>query len=366
LAKGETVVRDTVNAGDYERARLINRVLSLYYVQKLTQAEVAQRLGLSTTKVNRLLQQAREQGMVEIVIRTPFQHLFDLETRLRAIFDLSDVVVIPQIAEDTTDMAHTLGRAGANYLLEHLRDGDVIGIGGGTAVHAVVQAVASPRPYDVAVVPVLGAVQGRVTTDVNYLAAELAGRLGGRAYQLHAPAFVDTREQRDMLLSMGPIKEILDIARRANLALMGLGTVDYGTSRYVQFTALSTEDMKRIAEEHGGVGEIGGYVYDIEGRPCAEAYANRVVGLTLQELRRIPFVVGVAATAVKALPLYGALRGGHLDALITDEAAAKGILARFERDFAGSRDGYPDHDRSIVNRSGTSMKRGVGYVSIEK
>ena len=83
------------------------------------------------------------------------------------------------------------------------------------------------------------------------------------------------------------------------------------------------------------VGEIGAFIFNIEGRPCAEEYANRLVGLTLPELKRIPFFVGVAATAVKALPLYGALRGGYLNALVTDEAAARGILDLFEKDFRG-------------------------------
>jgi DNA-binding transcriptional regulator LsrR (DeoR family) len=333
VVEGKTMVPERISVSDYDRARLISTVLTLYYAQELTQAEVARRLGLSTTKVNRLLQQARRQGMVEVIIRTPFQHLFDLEARLEAIFDLSDVAVIPQVAEEPTAMAHTLGRAGASCLLDHLRDGDVIGVGGGTAVHAVVQAIKPSHPYDVEVVPVLGAVQGQVTTDVNYLAARLAERLGGRAYQLHAPAFVDTREQRETLLSMGPVKEILDIARRTTVALMGVGTVDDEASRFVQFTALSAEEMRRIAEDCGGVGEIGAYVYDIKGHPCAEECANRVVGLTLQELRQIPFAIGVAAGVVKAVPLYGALRGGYLDALVTDEAAARSILELFERDF---------------------------------
>ena len=79
---------------------LISRVLNLYYVDELTQAEVGKRLGLSTAKVNRLLQQARQQGMVEITIRTPLQHLYDLEDRLKAIFDIQEAVVIPRIAED--------------------------------------------------------------------------------------------------------------------------------------------------------------------------------------------------------------------------------------------------------------------------
>ena len=315
---------------------LIGRVLNLYYVDELTQAEVGRRLGLSTAKVNRLLQQARQQGMVEITIRTPLQHLYDLEYRLKAIFDIQEAVVIPRITEDVDAYAHTLGRAGATYLLDRLRDGDIIGIGGGTGVNSVVQAIESSRAYDVRVAPVLGGVQGRATTDVNHLVAQLAERLGGQAYRLHAPAFVDTREHRDMLLSLAPIKEILDITRRANIALLGVGTVEAEKSRFVEFTALSAEDMRRVAETCGGIGEIGAYIYDIEGKPCADEYAERVVGLSLQELGQIPLVIGVAATAAKALPIYGALRGGYLHALITDEAAAQGILQLFERDFHGS------------------------------
>ena len=320
-----------MNAMDQD---LISRVLNLYYVDGLTQAEVGRRLGLSTPKVNRLLQQARQQGMVEITIHTPLQHVLELERRLKAVFGIQEVVVIPRIADDVNDFARTLGRAGARYLVGYLRDGNTIALGGGAGVHAVVQALDPSRAYDLKVAPVLGGVQGRATTDVNYLVAQLAEKLGGQAYRLHAPAFVDTGEQRDMLLSVGPIKEILDIARQADIALLGVGTVEPEVSRFVEFTALSAEDMKQIAGTCGGVGEIGAHVYDIEGRPCAKEYAERVVGLSLQELERIPFVIGVAATAAKSLPLYGALRGGYLEALITDEAAAQGALEFFDREQA--------------------------------
>ncbi len=122
-------------ASDYDDARLISRVLYLYYIEELTQSQVAQQLGLSTPKVNRLLQQARRQKMVEITIHTPFQYLFDLEARLQNSFNLREAVVIPRMAENAVTMVHTLGRAGANYLVEHLHDGDVIAIGGGTTVH---------------------------------------------------------------------------------------------------------------------------------------------------------------------------------------------------------------------------------------
>lgn len=322
-------------ARDYGELQLVSQAVNLYYVQKLTQAEIAQRLGVSATKVHRLIKQASEEGLVEITVRTPIQHLFEMESRLQAIFGLQDVTVIPQIPEDPDAFVHTLGRAGADYLLDHLRDGDVIAISGGSGVRSVVQAIQAPRSYDVTVVPLLGAVQGRVKTDVNYLAGELAGRLGGTAYQLHAPAGVDTREDRDLLLAMRPIKRVLDIARQANIVLMGVGAIVTEPAHYYEFTVFSTEDLIHIATDCGAAGQVVGVFYNERGQPCAPEYADRLVGLTLQELGQIPLIIGVAGTARKALPLYGALRARYVNSLITDEAAARGIIALFERDFHG-------------------------------
>jgi DNA-binding transcriptional regulator LsrR (DeoR family) len=317
----------------YETVRLINTILTLYYLEELTQTEIAQRLGFSTAKVNRLLLQAREQGYVTITIKTPFQQLFELEDRLKAVFGLQDAVVIPALAETSSSPLNALGNIAAEFLMEHLRDGDVLGVGGGTAINAIMEALAPSRTYQVEVVPLLGAVQGEITHDVNYLATHIAERLGAKSYQLHAPAFVDSKEHCEALRNMGPVREILDIACRANIALVGVGTVDAEVSRFVQFTALSAEEMRNIAEHCGGVGDINAFIYNAEGQPCAQEYADRVVGLTLAELKSIPYRIGVAGTAAKALPLYGALRGGYLHALITDEAAARGILEFFEKDF---------------------------------
>jgi DNA-binding transcriptional regulator LsrR (DeoR family) len=333
--EGKLKLAERLDATDYDSARIINTILTQYYVQECTQAEIAQQLGLSTAKVNRLIKQARQQGLVNIKIRTPFQHLFSLESRLKAIFGLTDAVVIPAISESNETVIQTLGRAAAAFLLERVHDGDVIGLSAGQAMLALVQAMDSPRDFDVTVAPVLGGVQGVVTSDVNYLATELASRLGGKAFQLHAPAFVETQAQRDALISMTPVREILDVARRATIALVGVGILDQETSRFVKFTALSSEDMDRIVKIDGGVGDIAAHVYNIDGRLCAPEYDGRLVGLTLEELQRIPLIIGIAATAAKALPLYGALRGHNLHALITDEAAAEGVIKLFEHDFRG-------------------------------
>ena len=164
----------------YETVRLINTILTLYYLEELTQTEIAQRLGFSTAKVNRLLLQAREQGYVTYHHPDTFQQLFELEDRLKAVFGLQDAIVIPAVAESGSSPLNALGNIAAEFLLAHLRDGDVLGIGGGTAINAVIQAIGTVAYLPGRSRATLGAVQGEITTDVNYLATHLAERLGAK------------------------------------------------------------------------------------------------------------------------------------------------------------------------------------------
>jgi len=317
---------------DYGNARLMSRALTLYYTEEKNQKEVAEALGLSVTKVNRLLKQARERGWVEISIRTPFQNVFELEHRLQMACGIPEAVVVPQLSEDPDATLQAVGRAAANYLLQHLRDGDTICISGGKALHAVIQALEPRRRYDVRVAPATGGVQGRHYTDVNFLAAELANRLGGKAFQLHAPVFVDTPQECQTLLALRQVSEILDIAREAQIALVGIGSIIPGSPSYFELTSLNEEDGKRIVEDECGVGEILAQIYDAQGQPCALVYNQRVVGLSYETLRTIPLSIGVAATEQKVLPICGALRGKYLKTVVTDEATASGVLDLWARD----------------------------------
>jgi DNA-binding transcriptional regulator LsrR (DeoR family) len=319
----------------YENARVIHKVLSEYYYAEATQSEIARQLGISTSKVNRLVQSGRQRGMVEISLHVPYQGLFDLATCLEQIFQLVEAEVVPCSTEENRDLLSFLGMVGARYLLEHLQDGDVIAIGGGTTIHALVEAVHPQRSYKVDVVPAVGGVQGRATTDVNFLADRLAERLGGRSFHLLAPAFAESQKQREELLKMGPIRDILNIARGARVALLGIGTVDPESSRFVQFTALSAEDMKEIAMHHGGIGEVLALIYDRNGNPCARPFGERVVGLTMDEMQAIPLRIGVAGSCAKAIALLGALRGRYLHTLITNECAAKRVMEFETQDQGG-------------------------------
>jgi DNA-binding transcriptional regulator LsrR (DeoR family) len=324
---------------DSSNLRLISRILTMYYIEDKSQAEIGKLLNLSTAKVNRLLKHAREQGMVEINIRTPFNQLFEIERELHMAYSIPEAYIIPYLTDNPETALQTLGKAAAEYLLQRLRDGDTICVSGGKTVHAIVEAIEPRRSYQVKVVPATGARQGKLFTDVNYLAARLAEKLGGESYQLNAPIFVDTAEECETLLSMRHISEILNIARNAQIALVGIGSIIPGVSSYFDLLGSLTvdiEDWTKVITNTNGYGEILAYVIDRHGQLCLPNYNQRVIGLSLDELKSIPLTIGAATMPDKVKPIHSALKGKYLKTLITDEQTA---LAALKLQHHGAPDG---------------------------
>lgn len=307
-------------------ARLLRRILYAYYLDGVSQAEIANRLGLSTAKVNRLVRQAREQGFVEVRITIPGKEAYHLERRLEERFGLREAVVVPGLAEEETVALQRVGEAAAGYLLSRLQGGETVCMGGGRAMLALVQAIHSAQPFQVQMVPAIGGVQGAHFSDVNTLASELARRLGGQAVALHAPAFVETAQEREAVYSLRHVRETLALAENAQVALVGIGSLVPETSSYFQFTSLSLDAVARVVQEQHGSGEILAQMFDVTGQPVARPYAGRVIGLPLSTLRAIPLVVGVAVGRHKVASILGALRGGYIHTLVTDEITAEEVL----------------------------------------
>jgi len=312
---------------DYDSARLLSRVLSLYYQENMKQSDIGKILGLSTPKVNRLLKQAKNQGLIQISINAPFQKIFDLEQKLKKYTKLQDAYVIPKISLDEEMNLQNLGKAAATVLLECLKPGDIICLSGGLAVYHVVNAVETKQKYDVRVVPALGGVQGRHHTDVNYLASELAHRIGGRAYEMHAPAILDSQLERDSISSLRQVKEIVELAKQSTIAMVGIGSLHSETSSFFQFTYMSQDEVREIINDQKAVGEVLAHVYNIDGQECAHDYRNRLIGINLDDLKKIPVSIGIASSTNKINSIIGALHGGIINTLVTDETAAIGIIS---------------------------------------
>ena len=320
---------DMIENSDFEATRQIYTVLVMHFVEGHKQSEIAEMLNLSTSKVNRLIAQGRKLGMVRIQVESPFQRLVEIERMLVKAAGLASAIVTPTVSDNLDTTLKQVGRAAANQLIETLRDGDVIAITGGKAISAVVDNLEPERAFDITVVPLTGGMQGKYYTDVNHLASRLAERLGGSAHLVHAPLFAESREQRDMLMELGPVKEAFQLARQAAIALVGIGSIQTPGSSYYDLHPDSTVDRERLTRG-GVVAEFLAHLIGEDGNVADYPLNSRLVALAPQELAGRPKVIGVAAGAEKVLPIRAALRGRYLTSLVVDEETAAGVLDKME------------------------------------
>ncbi|MCS7178526.1 MAG: sugar-binding transcriptional regulator [Anaerolineae bacterium] len=309
-----------------EREDFLAYIAGLYYEENLTEAEIGHRVGLSRSTVSRLLRAAREAGIVKIIIDYPWRVSPELEQKLTERFQLTEAIVLKGQERPYPDVLKGLGILAARYIESVLTDGMVLGISWGTAVHSTILAL-KPKPYTgVKVVQMIGAVgTSDPQIDGPELARHLASVCNGEYRFLHAPLIVESPQVRDALLQEPHIRETLEMARQADLALVGIGSPRPEVSSLLRAGYLPREALTRLWEE-GAVGDICARHYDIQGRFLDIPLNQRIVGIDPEGICRIKQVIGVAGGEAKAEAILGALRSGCLDVLVTDEAAARKVL----------------------------------------
>ncbi|QDY70516.1 sugar-binding transcriptional regulator [Qingshengfaniella alkalisoli] len=309
---------------EFENARMMHQALVMHFLEERAQKDIAEALGVSHATVNRLIKRGRQLGLVEIRIKSPVDHVVDLEASLQAIGGVGKVIVTPTVSEHPQTISNAVGLAAARYLIETMPDQGTLCLTGGKGVTSLVGAMEAQRkPIDI--YPATGLVQGAHYTDVNFIAGQLAEKLGGRAYQIHAPLFAETPEIRDTLMGMNSVSAVFDRARAADVAVVGIGSILSEDSSYYDLHPLTETDRREI-EASGAQSELLAHLLDVAGQPCGFALNDTLVGLSLDDFHRIPVRIGIASGAHKAAPILSVLRGGHLSTLVTDEATARKII----------------------------------------
>ena len=318
---------------DISTLRQMHRALVLHYVEGKTQAEIARELGISHATVNRLIKRGHQLGLVEIKIKSPIDHLVELEERLVGLGGIKRAVVVPSASESPQTALQRVGEAAAQLLIDTIKDGDTISVTGGKGMSALVAGLKPVRRYDIEVIPATGLVQGKHYTDVNHVASLMADRLGGRAYQILAPLFADSPEQRQMLMGVSSVADVFRKAREADVAVVGIGSILTDDSSYYDLHPSSIADRRAI-EQAGAAGELLAHLIDRNGKLCDYTPNRSLVSLTLDEFATIPRSIGVASGASKVAPILSAMRGDHLDTIVTDEATGLQIIELAEREAA--------------------------------
>lgn len=306
--------------------RDVIKICYLYYKEGKTQEEISSIFGVSRFKIIRLLKEAKKSGLVTVHINDPIEKLTETEVELAKKLGLKESVVV-RIKEFSDKSAlEQVGEAGAQYLSSIIFSYRVLGVSWGRTVYHVVKNVKPTEVKNLTVVQISGGLGTIEGTDTNILTMILSQRFGGKAYVIQAPVIVENQAIRDVLLKERRINEVLAIAKQADVVILGIGISgeEGGLWRAGFLGNRDYDNLKRA----GAVGAICGRFYNINGEQCLNDLDDRIIGLTLDELKGIEHKIGIAIGPEKFNAILGALRGGLLDVLITDENTAENLLSQ--------------------------------------
>jgi DNA-binding transcriptional regulator LsrR (DeoR family) len=314
---------------DTNHHALLARVAAMYYDEELNQADIGKALGLSRVKVYRLLKDARASGVVQITIHWPIQRNAELERALVERFGLRHALVLARNTTDDDDVLREVGRLGAQYLDGVLRDGDTLAICLGRSTHEVVSAMRARAPVEgharVRVAQAVGSIPyGMQAFDSATIGRQLAERLGGDVLYLSSPMMADTPESADVIRRQPHVQATLDAARNADVALVGIGSLESSAARLLEAGFVNIDDVAALRAQ-GAVGDLAGRMFGVEGQNGFD-HNRRVVGITHEDLRRIPLTLAAVSGPERAPAIIGALRSGTVRVLCTDDATAAGVL----------------------------------------
>jgi DNA-binding transcriptional regulator LsrR (DeoR family) len=314
----------------------LSEVARLYYIEDLTQEQIARRIGGSRSNVSRMLREARKRGLVEIRIRASLEAAPRLEEELKARLGLRECLVLSatDLEPRTSKPADDAGRMAsftARYLQENISDNSVLGVGWSRTIYRSVNSGNLKHKSGVQVVQLMGSV-GSSIPELNgiSIATRLAEALEVDAHYLHAPMLVTDSTVRDGLLRDRNIQSTMEIARRASTIVVGIGEIGPDHGQYLT-GYLDDADLKYIRNS-GAVCDICGTYFARDGSLVPLEMNERTIAVDSEDIRRAPNRIAVSWGAHKALANIGAVRSGLINILITDESAAEKMLILLGQD----------------------------------
>ena len=311
---------------DQKRLELIAEIARLYYQEKHNLKEIAKIFHISSSSVSRLLQEAHDLKIVEVVIRYPLLTDATLGMQLKQRLALKDAYVLSDFGGAYQDMLSRVGRLAARVLEERLGDGMTLGISLGSAVANTAQAFVMAQPRHCLVVRLQGASENEVMegTDLTQI---FSRQLGDEFKIIPAPWIMQNRESCDLILQEPSVKDAVRSAECSDIALVGIGTLDPPLSTILRNKLISRQELNELRAANAA-GEICGKYFDRHGSIMEVEFNHRSVSIDLEKLREIHTVIAVAAGPSKVDSILGAVRGRLINVLVTDAGAARLLLER--------------------------------------
>ena len=307
--------------------RLLLKVSRLYYEREYTQQQISDRLNLSRPKVSRLLQQAEDVGVVKInIIPQPGVYM-DLDDALEAKYGLKEAVVVG-VSEPNSQIAvsREVGAAATGYFSRTTNSPCIIGISWGTTLRAMVEAMPAMDCHDSHVVQLTGGLGvPESEAHATYILQRLVAQTESKLSVLLVPGIVDSAEVKKVFLSDSHVQEVIRFFKEITVAYVGIGAPTLDSVVMRDGSIISQKELN-ILKSKGAVGDVCLRFFDTDGQAVHSEIDDRVMGISLEELKKIDRVVGVTGGPKKFVAIRAALKGKIINVLVTDHLSAKRVL----------------------------------------
>ncbi len=315
--------------GRINELRLIARIAQMYHVEGKRQAEIADTMHMSQATVSRMLKRAEQEAIVRTTVIPPPGTYAELETALRERYGLTEAIVIDCSEDRVGAIMARIGEAAAHFLEATLQQDEIIGVSSWS--QTLLRMVDNIHPFRNAkakyIVQILGGMgDASVQTHATELTARLAKLTGGEPRLLLVQGITSSREAKLVMLADPVVRGTMDLFGRLSLAVVGIGAVEPSELLARSGNVFSRQEMAMLYEA-GAVGEISFRFYDKDGKPVETPLNERVIGISLEDLRRASRVMALAGGESKTQAIAGALRLGVIDVLVTDKFTAARLTA---------------------------------------
>jgi len=299
------------------------RIAWYYYVAGLTQQEISDRLGIARARVNKIAGQLRADGSVVVDIRLPLVSCVELEERLKEIYGLELVAVVPS-ADDDEQLRRMIGDAAGAMLDALITDGQCISVGWGRSLSSSIKRLRNRELKDSSVVSLMGGLTRGSEMNSFQVSSELAKTLGADCFYMTAPIYCPNIESREILLTHSGVNEVMERARKSDVAIVSCGDLTHKTALT---TMNSVRERLPELKKAGAIGEILGTFLDAQGIPVDHVLNHSVIAMPPADLKAIAKSILISGGLYKTQIIQAILAAGYVNCLVTDEAVAERLVA---------------------------------------
>lgn len=287
-----------------------------YYVENMTQQHISDIMGTSRMRVIKLLDHARQKGIIQFHFRSEHAYRMELECKLMQRWDLQDVFIVP-VDDNVKDVDLAVGKAAAMYLYNQIHEDCYINWGHGRTLNYTLGNLLQSCEHQLSIVSLTGG--------VDYYFPDLRSvNNSANMHVIPAPLIMSSREATQAILGERPVQDIFNMIWHSSMTVVGIGSMS--TEATLIKRGIMTSNDFLLLGMQGAVGDILSQFINENGEKIHCSFEDRMIAISLEELKKLKNVVGVAGGTSKAAVIHAALQGGYLNKLVIDEETARLVL----------------------------------------